>query len=108
MNPSDAAGWIPVLSSFLAFVKANWGALILVAAYPAVFGLRIGPKDKPWFEVHGVLHSLWVGAQNVGLVGAALGRIEQKLDRALRHVPDSEPPRSRAAMPSAPSSVESA
>lgn len=109
MNPNDAAGWIPVLSSFLAFVRANWGALVLVAAYPAVFGLRIGPKDKPWYEVHGLLRSLWVGAQNVGLVGEALRRIEQKLDRALRHVPDSDPaPRSRGPLTSAPSSVEPA
>jgi hypothetical protein len=103
MNPNDAAGWIPVLSSFLAFVRSNWGALVLLAAYPAVFGLRIGPKDKPWYEVHGLLRSLWVGAQNVGLVGEALRRIEQKPDRALRHVPESEPPRSRAAVSSVPS-----
>jgi hypothetical protein len=103
MNPNDAAGWIPVLSSFLAFVRSNWGALVLLAAYPAVFGLRVGPKDKPWYEVHGLLRSLWVGAQNVGLVGEALRRIEQKLDRALRHVPESEPPRSRAAASSVPS-----
>jgi hypothetical protein len=92
MNPNDAAGWIPVLSSFLAFVRSNWGALVLLAAYPAVFGLRVGPKDKPWYEVHGLLRSLWVGAQNVGLVGEALRRIEGKLDKAIRNLPESEPP----------------
>ena len=99
MNPSDAAGWIPVLSSFLAFIRANWGALAFLAAGVAVFGFRIGPRDKPWYEVHGLLKSLWEGAQNVGLVGAALQRIEGKLDRVLRYVPDSSPP-SRGALPS--------
>lgn len=102
-DPNQAAGWIPVLSSFLAFVRANYGALLLLAAYPAVFGLRIGAKDKPIFEVHGLLQSLWTGAQNVGRVGEALVRIEGKLDRVLRHVPDSEPPvASRGSKPSSP------
>lgn len=104
MNPNEAAGWIPVLSSFLAFVRSNYGALLLIAAYPAVFGLRLGPKEKPWFEVHGLLQSLWAGAQNVGKVGEALVRIEGKLDRVLRHVPESEPPQSlKAAKVSHPS-----
>lgn len=97
MNPNEAAGWIPVLSSFLAFVRANYGALLMVAAYPAVFGLRIGPRAAPWYEVHGLLQSLWSGAQNVGKVGEALVRIERKLDHALRLVPDSEPPAASAA-----------
>lgn len=96
MDPHEAAGWIPVLSSFLAFVRANYGALLMVAAYPAVFGMRLGPKDKPWYEVHGLLQSLWSGAQNVGKVGEALVRIEHKLDKALRHVPDSDPTPSKA------------
>jgi hypothetical protein len=91
MNSADAAGWIPVLSSFLAFVKANAGALGLIALMVAVFGVRVGPRDKPWFEVHGLLGSLWTGAQNVGLVGESLRRIERKLDRALRRIPDSDP-----------------
>lgn len=102
MSPTDAAGWIPVLSSFLAFVKTNSGALGLLALVIALFGLRIGPKASPWFEIHGFLYSFWVGAQNVGLVGAALGRIEAKLDRVLRRYPDSDapPPTSRAPLPS--------
>ena len=96
-DAKQAAGWIPVLSDFLAFVRANWGPLAFIAAGIAVFGMRIGPAEKPFFEVHGVLRSLWIGAQNVGLVGAALGRIEGKLDRVLRFVPESvAPPPSKA------------
>jgi hypothetical protein len=99
-DASKVSGWIPVLSDFLAFVSTNWQPLAFLASGIAVFGLRVGPRDKPWYEVHGILRSLWVGAQNVGLVGEALRRIEGKLDRALRRMPDSDAPPSRAAMPS--------
>jgi hypothetical protein len=102
-EPTKVAGWIPVLSDFLAFVRTNWGPLAFIAAGIAVFGMRVGPKDKAWFEVHGLLKSLWEGAKNVGLVSAALGRIEGKLDDVLKHLPSSVAPLSRRAHPSAPS-----
>lgn len=97
----QAAGWIPVLSDFFAFIRNNWGPLAFIAAGIAVFGMRVGPPEKAWYEVHGLLKSLWVGAQNIGLVSASLGRIEGKLDRVLRRYPDSDtPPASSAAPPS--------
>lgn len=97
---AKVAGWIPVLSDFLAFVRSNWQPLAFIASGVAVFGVKVGP----WFEVHGLLKSLWEGAKNIGLVGESLRRIEDKLDRVLRRVPDSEqpPPPSRAAALSRP------
>lgn len=101
MNPVEAHGWLSAISELLAVARANWGTVALLAALASLFGFRLGPRDKPWIEVHGLLRSLWVGAQGIGALVDALLRIEHKVDGIMRRfdrrfpVADSIPPPSR-------------
>jgi hypothetical protein len=85
----------PSISSVIALLSAHGSTLWLLVAYVALFGVRIGPKDAPWFQVHGIVGSLWALAQSVGAGVERLGRIEDKLNKALGIEP-------RAALPSTP------
>ena len=73
----------PPVSWIIAFAKSNPWPVWFFLCYAALFGVRIGPKDAPWFQIHGVVNSLWLLAQNVAIVVDRLGRIEKKLDKAL-------------------------
>ena len=86
----------PSLTSVLAFLSAPGNAVWLLVAYAALFGVRIGPKEAPWFQVHGLVSSMWRIAESVGVGVERLGRIETKLDKALGIEP-------RAPSPSVPS-----
>lgn len=81
----------PSLSTIIAALSAHGSALWLLVAYVALFGARIGPKDAPWFQVHGIVGSLWMLAERVGVGVERLGRIETKLDAALGTAPPATP-----------------
>ena len=63
----------------------------IALGYLIAFGVRIGPPEKPWAQVHGVVTSFWLVAQGIagareelrnefGLVKGSLDRCEKKLD----------------------------
>jgi hypothetical protein len=73
----------PPVSWLIAFAKSNPWPVWFFLGYAALFGVRIGPKEAPWFQIHGAVNSLWLLAQNVGVGVERIGRIETKLDKAL-------------------------
>jgi hypothetical protein len=71
------------ISWVVTFAKSNPWPIWFFLCYVALFGIRVGTKETTWFQVHGVVNSLWQLAQNVGLAVDRLGRIEDKLNKAL-------------------------
>jgi len=53
----------------------------LILAYIAFFGIRIGPKDKPFLQIHGITGSFWMMAQHFGSINDRLGRIEEAIGK---------------------------
>lgn len=103
MNSPEASGWLVVLQ-WLAHVDR--ATLLFVLGGAAMFGVRLPPTStKPWIEVHGLLHSLWVGAQGIGRVGDTLGRIEGKLDGLIRRFDRRFPEVADSIPPSRPGSI---
>lgn len=53
----------------------------VVLAYIAFFGFRIGPKDRPLVQIHGITGSFWMMAVYFGSIDGRLGRIEEALKK---------------------------
>lgn len=69
--------------------------VLIALLYLALFGIRVGPRENPRFEIHGIVTSIWVGAQTLaGIrtdiqalrhdVARDVDRLEKKVDRLRR------------------------
>jgi hypothetical protein len=49
----------------------------LALFYLVAFGVRLGSKENPIVQIHGVVTSFWIAAQGIGSVDKRLDRIEE-------------------------------
>jgi hypothetical protein len=49
----------------------------LALFYLVAFGVRLGSKENPIVQIHGVVTSLWIGAQAFGGINRRLDQIEE-------------------------------
>lgn len=52
-----------MLSDLFAKWMSDLPGFVLV--YLIAFGVRLGPKADPWFQIHGIVSSVWKLAENV-------------------------------------------